>query len=112
MPPAFNAGSTVSTEGNAMTYIKPIVGIFAVAGLSIIVTGCEPLEAVLKVANNGQPMPGGPSPSVAVYVSPTPSVERVEVALEDVPAPPCTVPASAFRTHWCNPWTGVYEIAP
>jgi hypothetical protein len=83
--------------------IKPIVGIFAVAGLSIIVTGCEPLEAVLKVANNGQPMPGGPSPSVAVYVSPTPSVERVEVALETVAAAePCVVPAHLFRSMQCD----------
>ena len=90
--------------------IKPILGIFAVAGLSIIVTGCEPLENVLRVANNGQPMPGGPSPSVAVYVSPTPSVERVEVALETeiVPAE-CIVPPLRFRELWCNPDTGILE---
>jgi len=83
--------------------MKPILGIFAVAGLSIIVTGCEPLENVLKVANNGQPMPGGPSPSVALYVSPVPSVPVVEVALEER----CTVvPAHMFRTHQCDDETG------
>jgi hypothetical protein len=83
--------------------MKPILGIFAVAGLSIIVTGCEPLENVLRVANNGQPMPGGPSPSVAVYVSPTPSVERVEVAFETVAAAePCVVPAHLFRSMQCD----------
>jgi hypothetical protein len=83
--------------------MKPILGIFAVAGLSIIVTGCEPLENVLRVANNGQPMPGGPSPSVAVYVSPTPSVERVEVAFEIVAAAePCVVPAHLFRSMQCD----------
>jgi hypothetical protein len=85
------------------TPVPAILGIFAVAGLSIIVTGCEPLENVLKVANNGQPMPGGPSPSVAVYVSPTPSVERVEVALETVAAAePCVVPAHLFRSMQCD----------
>jgi hypothetical protein len=95
------------------TPVPAILGIFAVAGLSIIVTGCEPLEAVLKVANNGQPMPGGPSPSVAVYVSPTPSVERVEVALEDVPEPqePCVVPPLKFRELWCNE-AGILEPIP
>jgi hypothetical protein len=84
--------------------MKPVLGIFAVAGLSIIVTGCEPLENVLRVANNGQPMPGGPSPSVAVYVSPTPSVERVEVALEDVPEPqePCVIIGAEFRQWMCS----------
>jgi len=83
--------------------IAPILGLFSVAGLSIIVTGCEPLENVLRVANNGQPMPGGPSPSVAVYVSPTPSVERVEVALERVAAAePCVVPAHLFRSMQCD----------
>jgi hypothetical protein len=90
--------------------INPIVGIFAVAGLSIIVTGCEPLENVLTVMNSGTPVPGGPSPSVAVYVSPTPSVERVEVALETeiVPAD-CIVPPARFREVWCNPDTGILE---
>ena len=83
--------------------MKPIVGIFAVAGLSIIVTGCEPLENVLRVANNGQPMPGGPS-QVSYYVSPVPSVPVVEVALEDVPEPqePCVVPAQLFRSMQCD----------
>lgn len=83
--------------------MKPILGIFAVAGLSIIVTGCEPLENVLTVMNSGTPVPGGPSPSVAVYVSPTPSVERVEVALETVAAAePCVVPAHLFRSMQCD----------
>lgn len=83
--------------------IKPILGIFAVAGLSIIVTGCEPLENVLTVMNSGTLVPGGPSPSVAVYVSPTPSVERVEVALETVAAAePCVVPAHLFRSMQCD----------
>lgn len=93
--------------------IAPILGLFSVAGLSIIVTGCEPLENALAVMNSGTPVPGGPSPSVAVYVSPTPSVERVEVALETeiVPAE-CIVPAARFREVWCNPATNNLEPIP
>ncbi len=90
--------------------IPAILGVFAIAGSTVLLTACEPLENALAVMNNGQPMPGGPSPSVAVYVSPTPSVERVEVAWETeiVPAE-CIVPAARFREVWCNPDTGILE---
>jgi hypothetical protein len=86
------------------TPVPAILGIFTVAGLSLIVTGCEPLENVLKVANNGQPMPGGPSQS-ALYVSPSgdSGVPVVEVALETVAAAePCVVPAHLFRSMQCD----------
>ena len=83
--------------------IKPIIAVLSIAGMTHVLTACEPLENVLKVANNGQPMPGGPSPSVAVYVSPVASVERVEVALETVAAAePCVVPPQLFRSMQCD----------
>jgi hypothetical protein len=92
--------------------IKPIVGIFAVAGLSIIVTGCDDWDDFGRIVE-GKPTKAQVAheqASVSYYVSPTPSVERVEVALETeiVPAE-CIVPPLRFRELWCNPDTGILE---
>lgn len=90
-----------------MTIMKPIVGIFAVAGLSIIVTGCDDIDDAMRVVE-GKPTKAQiaheQQQSVALYVSPVPSVPVVEVALEER----CTVvPAHMFRTHQCDEETGV-----
>jgi hypothetical protein len=83
--------------------IRPILGVFAIAGTTVLLTGCEPLENALAVMNNGQPMPGSPS-QVSYYVSPVASVPVVEVALEDVPEPqePCVILATEFRQWMCS----------
>jgi hypothetical protein len=91
-------------------YLAPILLI------ALPLAACDkdnPFEKALTTLNGGTPVPGGPSPSVAVYVSPTPSVERVEVALETeiVPAE-CIVPAARFREVWCNPATNNLEPIP
>jgi hypothetical protein len=78
--------------------IRPILGVFAIAGTTVLLTGCEPLENVLKVANNGQPMPGAPSQS-ALYVSPSgdSGVPVVEMERE-----PCVILATEFRQWMCS----------
>lgn len=87
--------------------IRPIIAVLTIAGTTFALTACEPLENALSVMNNGEPMPGGPSSS-AMSLSQT--VEPVAVVAE--PEPPCHVPASHFRTHWCNPDTGKFELIP
>ena len=83
--------------------LAPILGLFSVAGLSIIVTGCEPLENVLKVANNGQPMPGGPStPTVSLHLSSAPPVVEQEVGVPAGDPADCVVPAELFRSMQCD----------
>jgi hypothetical protein len=88
-------------------YIAPILLI------ALPLAACEkdnPMENALTLMNGGTPMPGGPSTS-ALYVSQT--VERVEpVEVVAEVEPPCHVPASHFRSHWCNPDTGKFELIP
>jgi hypothetical protein len=89
--------------------MRPILGVFAIAGSTVLLTGCEPLENALAVMNNGQPMPGGPSsPVVSLHVSSVPQ-EVAQVA--EVPAE-CVVPPARFREVWCNPDTGILEPIP
>lgn len=87
--------------------MKPILGIFTIAGATVLLTGCEPLENVLTVMNSGTPMPGGPStPTVSLHLSSAPPVveQEVEVAAGD-PAD-CVVPAELFRSMQCDEATG------
>lgn len=94
--------------------IAPIMGIFTVASMTILVTGCDDWDDFGRIVE-GKPTKAqvAHEQSVAVYVSPTPSVERVEVALETeiVPAD-CIVPAARFREVWCNPATNNLEPIP
>ncbi len=34
--------------------IRPIIAVLTIAGTTFALTGCEPLENVLRVMNNGQ----------------------------------------------------------
>ena len=87
--------------------IAPIVGIFSIAGACVVLTGCDDIDDAMRVLE-GKPTKAQVAheksqASVSYYVSPTPSVERVEVALETeiVPAE-CIVPPARFREVWCN----------
>lgn len=87
--------------------IRPILGIFTVAGLSLIVTGCEPLENALAVMNNGQPMPGGPStPTVSLHLASAPPVVEQEVEVPAGDPADCVVPSHLFRSMQCDEATG------
>jgi hypothetical protein len=91
--------------GSMSAPVPAILGIFAVAGLSIIVTGCDDIDDAMRVFE-GKPTKAQiahEQQGVSYYVSPVPSVPVVEVALEER----CTVvPAHMFRTHQCDEETG------
>lgn len=85
------------------TPVPAILGIFTVAGLTLIVSGCEPLENVLKFANGGTPMPGGPStPTVSLHLSSAPPVVEQEVEVAAGDPENCVVPAELFRSMQCD----------
>jgi hypothetical protein len=87
--------------------IRPILGVFAIAGTTVLLTGCEPLENALAVMNNGQPMPGGPSTPVAsLHLSSAPPVVEQEVEVPAGDPVECTVPAHLFRSMQCDEVTG------
>ena len=95
--------------------IAPIVGIFSIAGACVVLTGCDDIDDAMRVLE-GKPTKAQVAheksqASVSYYVSPTPSVERVEVAFERVAAAePCVVPAHLFRSMQCDEATG--QIIP
>ena len=83
--------------------MRPILGVFAIAGTSFLLTGCEPLENVLTAMNGGTPMPGGPStPTVSLHLSSAPPVVEQEVEVPAGDPENCVVPALMFRTHQCD----------
>lgn len=90
------------------TPVPAVLGIFTVASMTILVTGCKPMEDVLAVMNNGEPMPGGPSSSAMSLSQTVETVEPVAVVAE-VPAvnpADCVVPAHLFRSMQCDEITG------
>lgn len=97
--------------------IKPIIGIFAVATGTIFLTACDDAEKVggaQILANLGIS-----DPVTVATLAEVPRVEEaapepVALAVAAVPAEPveCSVPASMFRSHWCNPDTGKFEPIP
>ena len=89
-----------------MIRIPAILGVFAIAGSTVILTGCDDWDDFGRLVE-GKPTKAQiahEQQGVSYYVSPVPSVPVVEVALEDVPEPqePCVVPAILFRSMQCD----------
>ena len=84
------------------TPVPAILGIFTVAGMTLLCTGCDDIDDAMRVFE-GKPTKAqvAHEQSVALHLSSAPPVVEQEVEVAAVE--PClVVPAALFRTHQCE----------
>lgn len=88
------------------TPVPAILGIFTVASMTILVTGCDDIDDAMRVFEGKPTKAQIAHEQSALYVSPSGDSGVPVVEVER-----CTVvPAHLFRTHQCDDVTG--ELIP
>ena len=79
--------------------MKPILGVFAIAGTSFLLVGCDDWDDFGRLVE-GKPTKAqvAHEQSIALHLSSSPPVVEQEVEVPE----PCIIVGPEFRTHMCT----------